>query len=482
VTADVLGRMAIDGRLVRGEFTTGADGDQWCDADVLKILRRRSLAALRAQIEPVSTAAYGRFLPAWQQVGSTHSAGVDGLAAVMDQLAGVPIPASAVEPLVLSQRIRDYQPSMLDELLTSGEVTWSGVGQIGGGDGWIAFHHADSAPMTLAAPTEIDFSETHRAIMDTLAGGGAYFFRQLGENPTDGVKEALWELIWAGWVTGDTFAPVRAMLSGTRRGTGRRGAPAHRQRQRPPRLSSYSVAHAQTRATDPTVAGRWSALPTPEPDSTVRAHFQAELLLNRYGVLTKGAVAAEQIPGGFAMLYKVLTAFEDAGRCQRGYFVESLGGAQFAVASTVDRLRSYLDSIDQDRREYRAVVMAAADPANPYGAALPWPSRKSADDDVSHRPGRKAGALVAVVDGELVWFLERGGRSLLSFTTEPDAHIAAAAAVAGLVTAGRVQSFLIEKINGVPVLEPGAEGERAATQDALVGAGFTRTPRGLRLR
>ncbi|HJT93280.1 MAG TPA: crosslink repair DNA glycosylase YcaQ family protein, partial [Mycobacterium sp.] len=482
VTADVLGRLAIDGRLIRGEFTTGAataatsgsavESIEWCDADVLKILRRRSLAALRAQVEPVSTAAYGRFLPAWQQVG-THNSGIDGLATVIEQLAGVPIPASALEPLVFGQRVRDYQPAMLDELLASGEVTWSGAGQIGGGDGWIAFHTADSAPLTLAAPVEIEFTDTHRAIMETLGGGGAFFFRQLADNPGDDFKQALWELIWAGWITGDTFAPVRSMLSGTRRSTGRRGAPAHRQRQRPPRLSRYSVAHAQVRNSDPTVAGRWSALPVAEPESTVRAHFSAEILLNRYGVLTKGAVAAEGVPGGFAMLYKVLTAFEDAGRCQRGYFVESLGGAQFAAASTVDRLRSYLDSVDPERREYHAVVLAAADPANPYGAALPWPGQG---------PGRKAGALVAIVDGELAWFLERGGRTLLSFTDDAEAHVAAAAALAGLVSAGRVQSLVVEKVNGVPVLEPGAEGERAAVQDALLGAGFARTPRGLRLR
>ena len=492
VTADVLGRMAIDGKLIRGEFTTGAapaatsgsvvESIEWCDADILKILRRRSLAALRAQVEPVSTAAFGRFLPAWQQVGSTHNAGVDGLAAVIDQLAGVPIPASAVEPLVFGLRVRDYQPAMLDELLASGEVTWSGAGQIGGGDGWIAFHPADSAPLTLTAPAEIEFTDTHRAILETLGQGGAYFFRQLADSPGDDLKQALWELIWAGWITGDTFAPVRAMLTGPRRSAGRRGTPAHRQRQRPPRLSRYSVAHAQARSSDPTVAGRWSALPSAEPESTVRAHFQAELLLNRHGVLTKGAATAEEVPGGFAMLYKVLTAFEDAGRCQRGYFVESLGGAQFAVASTIDRLRSYLDGVDPDHREYHAVVMAAADPANPYGAALRWPSRATADDDVAHRPGRKAGALVALVDGELVWFLERGGRSLLSFADDTEAHIAAAAALADLVSTGRVPSFLVEKVNGVPVLEPGAGGQRAAVQEALIGAGFSRTPRGLRLR
>ncbi|BCI52048.1 DEAD/DEAH box helicase [Mycolicibacterium litorale] len=488
VTADVLGRLAVDGRLVRGEFTDTPPGDpagseQWCDGDVLKILRRRSLAALRAQVEPVSTTAYARFLPAWQHVGSSHSAGVDGLAAAIDQLAGVPIPASAVEPLVLSQRVRDYQPAMLDELLASGEIMWSGAGQIGGGDGWITFHHADSAPLTLTAPVELEFTDTHRAIMETLGGGGAYFFRQLADTDSESSKAALWDLIWGGWVTGDTFAPVRAVLSGSRRSTGRRGAPAHRQRARPPRLSSYSVAHAQARPSDPTVAGRWSALPAAEPDSTVRAHFTAELLLNRYGVLTKGAAASEGVPGGFAMLYKVLTAFEEAGRCQRGYFVESLGGAQFAVASTVDRLRTYLDEVDRERREYHAVVLAAADPANPYGAALAWPAR-TADGEAegSHRPGRKAGALVALVDGELVWFLERGGRSLLSFTDDADAQLAAAAALADLVARGRVQSLLVEKVNGVPVLEPAQTGVRAAVHEALTGAGFTRTPRGLRLR
>ncbi|MET0451362.1 MAG: ATP-dependent helicase [Mycobacterium sp.] len=471
VTADVLGRMAVDGKLIRGEFVDG-DSEQWCDADVLKILRRRSLAALRAQVEPVSTAAYAKFLPAWQQVGAEKSSGIDGLASVIDQLSGVPMPASAVEPLVFGQRVRGYQPAMLDELLAAGEVTWSGAGQIGGNDGWIAFHSADSAPLTLAPPAEIEFTDTHRAIAETLGHGGAYFFRQLGgEGAADPeeFKSALWELIWAGWVTGDTFAPVRALLHGA----GKRGG-THRQRQRPPRLSRYSVAHAQTRTSEPTVAGRWSALPAAEPDSTIRAHFQAELLLNRYGVLTKGS--AEGLPGGFAMLYKVLSAFEDTGRCQRGYFVESLGGAQFAVASTVDRLRTYLDDVDGDRRSYQAVVLAAADPANPYGAALPWPG------EGTHRPGRKAGALVVLVDGELVWYLERGGRSLLAYSDDAEANQAAATALVELVSGRRLQSLLVEKVNGVPVLEPGTEGRQSAVHAALTGSGFSRTPRGLRLR
>ena len=481
VAAEVLGRLAADGRLVRGEFTAdGAAGDQWCDTEVLRILRRRSLAALRAAVEPVSTAAYARFLPAWHQVGSSATTGVDGLTTVIDQLAGVRIPASAVEHLVLAPRVRDYSPAMLDELLASGEVLWSGAGAISGSDGWIAFHVADSAPLTVARAADIEFTDAHRAILDTLAAGGAFFFRQLSEGVTGGaletaqlktaqLKTALWELVWAGWVTGDTFAPIRAMLGG-----GRRSSPAHRHPRRPPRLSRYRVAHAQTRAVDPTVAGRWSALPVPEPDTTLRAHYQAELLLNRHGVLTRGAVAAEAVPGGFATLYKVLTTLEEAGRCQRGYFVESLGGAQFAAASTVDRLRSYLDGVDPERPEYRAVVLAAADPANPYGAALPWPPV----NDSAHRPGRKAGALVVLVDGALAWFLERGGRSLLTFTDDPDTHHAAATAVADLVAGGRMTSLLVERVDGVAVLEL----RDCAALAALTDAGFARTPRGLRLR
>ena len=488
VTADVLGRLAADGRLVRGDFIAGADvsggagSEQWCDAEVLRILRRRSLAALRAQVEPVSTAAYGRFLPAWHHVSSSLS-GLDGLMSVIDQLAGVRMPASAIEPLVLAPRVRDYSPAMLDELLATGEVTWSGAGSISGSDGWIALHASDSAPLTLALamnkPADIDLTDAHRAILDTLAGGGAYFFRQLardGISETD-LKAALWELIWAGWVTGDTFAPVRALLSGT--GARKRSAPAHRAH-RPPRLSRYSVAHAQHRAVDPTVAGRWSAVPAPEPDSTLRAHYQAELLLNRHGVLTRGAVTAENISGGFATLYKVLSTFEDAGRCQRGYFVESLGGAQFAVASTVDRLRSYTDGVDPQRPEYRAVVLAAADPANPYGAALPWPAATGE----GARPGRKAGALVVLVDGDLAWFLERGGRSLLTFTADPAVDHAAAMALAELVASRRVASILVERINGSPALQPHAGGP-SPVLDALTGlleAGFARTPRGMRLR
>ena len=497
VAGDVLSRMALNGTLVRGEFVDSVDGsEQWCDAEVLRILRRRSLAALRAQVEPVSTCAYARFLPAWQQVGSAAAGGVDGLLSVIEQIAGAPVPASAVEPLILTPRVRGYQPAMLDELLASGEVIWSGAGAISGSDGWVVFHHADTAPLTLTAPAEIELTATHRAILDVLGSPGesrgAYFFRQLAAESTDiagreaAYTTALWELIWGGWVSGDTFAPVRAKLTGgTRPGTRRPATAAHRHR-RAPRLSRYSVAHAQARPTDPTVAGRWAALPAREPDSTLRAHFTAESLMNRYGVLTRNAVASTgaEVPGGFAMLYKVLTTLEEAGRCQRGYFVESLGGAQFATAATVDRLRGYADDVDRERPDYHAVVLAAADPANPYGAALPWPGRRRAadtgqrqDTETGHRPGRKAGALVVLVDGELVWFLERGGRSLLTFSADIEAQRAAAGALADKVRAGQLAGIVVEKVDGTPVLLA-----TGSSTEALMAAGFARTPRGLRMR
>ena len=444
VAADVLGRLAADRKLTRGEFTDTATDLAGCRA----VVRRRGAAHPAAPVAGRASCA-GRTggtprptpgsCPRGSSWARRRRPGSTGLAAVIDQLAGVAVPASAVEPLVFGQRVRDYTPAMLDELLASGEVIWSGMGPIAGGssgssDGWVAFHPADTAPLTLTPPTELDLTDTHRAILDALDNGGAYFFRQL-EHRQRQRRNAQRGAVAADLVGPGDRGHVRA---GACAAVGHPPAPARRahRHRRAPRMSRYSVAHAQTRSADPTVAGRWSALPTAEPDSTVRAHFQADLLLGRHGVLTRGAVAAENVPGGFAMLYKVLTALEDAGRCQRGYFVESLGGAQFSTAGTVDRLRTYAGGIDRtthgNAAETVAVVLAASDPANPYGAALPWPVR---DADNAHRPGRKAGALVVLVDGELAWFVERGGRSLLSFTDDPQVNNAAAAALADLVTA-----------------------------------------------
>lgn len=465
VAADTLSAMAARGQLVRGEFTSDAtDSEQWCDAEVLRILRRRSLAALRAQVEPVSTSAFARFLPDWQYLDS-NLRGIDGVATVIEQLAGVPIPASAWEPLILARRIRDYSPQMLDELLASGEAVWSGQGSISAQDGWIALHPSGVAPATLAAAETVILDDAHRAILDCLTAGGGYFFRQFG---SDATRAALWDLVWAGQVTGDTFAPVRALL-----GTSTTSRTAHRNR-RAPRLRAYTPITTAA-PVDPAVAGRWSMLPERLTGGTERSHIQAELLLGRYGVVTKGSVVAESVAGGFAWLYKVLSTFEDNGRCRRGYFVESLGGAQFASPATVDRLREYLDAVDDARKPYRATVLAATDPANPYGAALVWPRATS---ESGHRPGRKAGALAVLVDGDLALYIERGGKSLLSFVIDPTVLHAAALGTMELVRDGGLDGLVIERIDGRSVFDICD----SAVVAALMEAGFARTPRGLRIR
>ena len=545
VAATALHRLLAEKRVVEGEFTPATAGTEWCDAQVLRRLRRRSLAAARHEVEPVSTAALGRFLPAWQHVGSGELRGIDGVATVVEQLAGVPIPASAWESLILPMRVRDYSPAMLDELMASGEVIWSGHGAITARDGWIALHLADQAPFTLPPPDDIDPTDlqlgllaalgaplepwppraaqpptvdldapaasgpagsgagptdpptahltTHgdrtpradagdpaavpaspdspRRLPPTLHGGGAYFFRQLSDATglldDKAVGEALWQLLWAGYVSGDTFAPVRALLSGTARST-----TAHRTPRRAPRGRAYLPRPAMpTRSGPPTLAGRWSILPERVQDNTLRAHATADQLLERYGVLTRGSVQNEGVPGGFALMYRVLTEFEDRGRCRRGYFVDTLGGAQFSTTDTVDRLRSF----DTDRTATQpgvAVALASCDPANPYGAALPWPK---GDAEGGHRPGRKAGALVVLVGGELVLYVERGGKTLLSFTEDPGLRRLAATALAGLVHDRRVDGLVIDKINGETV-----HGNTFA--DVLVESGFSMTPRGLRLR
>ncbi|WP_198654282.1 MULTISPECIES: ATP-dependent helicase [Nocardia] len=499
VAATALHRLVAEKRVVEGEFTPAATGSEWCDTQVLRRLRRRSLAAARHEVEPVTTAAFGRFLPSWQHVGTGELRGVDGVATVVEQLAGVPIPASAWESLILPARVGDYSPAMLDELTATGEVIWSGHGAITAKDGWIALHPAEHAPFTLAPPDEIELSETHLRLLTTLGatfaipppvesdgdhpaprlppvlhGGGAYFFRQLSDATglldDTAVSTALWELVWAGVVSGDTFAPVRALLSGTTRTT-----TAHRTPRRAPRGRAYLPRPSMpARTGPPAVAGRWSLLPERVSDNTVRAHATADTLLERYGVLTRGSVQNEGVPGGFALMYRVLTEFEDRGRCRRGYFVDSLGGAQFSTTDVVDRLRSFdTDRVRPgSRRTATVAALAACDPANPYGAALPWPQ---GDGEGGHRPGRKAGAIVVLLDGEAVLYLERGGKTLLTFTEDPDARRAAASALADLVRTRRVDALVIDRVDGDSV-----HGNTFA--EFLTGAGFSATPRGLRLR
>ncbi|WZH37619.1 MAG: ATP-dependent helicase [Microbacterium enclense] len=471
-----LQRLESQGRLASGFFlpeaSGGARGDdtEWCDVEVLRRLRMRSLAAIRGSVEPVPPSAYARFLPVWQHLGRPLE-GIDGVLAVIEQLAGVPIPASAWESLVLPSRVRDYRPALLDELTATGEVVWSGHGTLPGRDGWIALHPAEAAPFTLQDPDDPDDpspDSLEARILAALEGGGAYFAGQLkqlaGAENEQSVNDALWALTWAGRVTNDTFAPVRTLLSG--------GGQSHRVARRAPRARMYRGA-AMPRATSaprpPSLGGRWSLLPEREADAAARATATASLLLDRYGVVTRGAVQSEGVPGGFAQVYRILAGFEEAGHCRRGYVIEKLGAAQFAASATVDRLREF--AAVPDPPPLRAVTLAATDPANPYGAALGWP----AIEGVTHRPGRKAGGLVVLVDGELTLYLERGGRTALAFTDD-DARLAAAATdLAETSKRRRLETLTIEQVNGEFVYG-------TAVGRALRTAGFVESPKGLTLR
>ncbi|HYO86159.1 MAG TPA: ATP-dependent helicase [Dermatophilaceae bacterium] len=541
VAVDVLRRLVARGRLVEGELrppgsvpvgldligdppdpggtggtpagTTGRAGLDYCDADVLRTLRRRSLAALRSEVEPVTGRDLARFLPGWQGVGGSMR-GLDGLARAVEQLAGALLPVSAVESLVLPARVADYSPALLDQLLATGEVTWQGHAELPGGDGWISLHPADTAPLTLRTPAAAaELSPLHQAVCEALAAGGGFFFgtlsEALGPASESDLARVVWELVWAGLLTNDSFTAVRASLSPTRAARRSRAGPGSgRQRTRPaarglgslggrrPALSSTALAH---RTAPAHLAGRWSLLPALEPDPTLRGFAAAEVLLDRHGVLTRPATVVEDIPGGFAAVYRVLATAEDAGKVRRGYFVEGLGASQFASVGAVDRLRAgrrgegrpTADPGPQHRLEggpAEALVLAATDPANPYGAALGWPDRAisavgqggeegSGSTRPGHRPGRKAGALVVLLDGELVWYVERGGRTLLTFTEETDRLESAAYALARTVHDGALGRLTVERADGGSVL-----GSAHPAARALAAAGFHATPRGLRLR
>jgi ATP-dependent helicase Lhr and Lhr-like helicase len=513
VVADVLRRLVASGRVVEGELRPiesggGGHTNDFCDAEVLRTLRRRSLAALRAEIEPVAAVDLARFLPSWQGVG-VGLRGTEGVLRAVEQLSGAVVPASALETLVLPSRVTAYSPALLDELTASGEVIWRGHSSLPGDDGWISLHLAETAHLTLAAPSEeIDLTDLHRDVLGALAGGGAFFFRTLSDSVAGAddheLTAVLWDLLWAGRVTNDTLAPLRALLAG--------GRTAHKPRRSGPRSTRYggrstslgalsgrrlstSRAALPTRTGPPTAAGRWSLLPELEPDATVRSYAAAEVLLDRYGIVTRGSVVAEGISGGFAGVYRVLAAAEESGRVRRGYFVEGLGAAQFATAGAVDRLRAQSRPLPDGPAPYGAgrsenatsVVLAASDPANPYGAALGWPARGLDPGDEfegitpeprsGHKPGRKAGALVVIVDGALTLYVERGGKTLLSWTKNPALLQSAADALALAVREGALGKLTVEKADGDPVL--GSDHPLAA---ALAGAGFHATPRGLRLR
>ena len=462
--------LVAPGTLVAGSFVdmsgeAAGERRQYCHSQVLALIKRRTLAVLRKGVEPVDQVAFARFLAEWQGVGK-GGRGVDAVLGAMEQLSGYPMPASAVESMILPARVADYTPSMLDELTAAGEIYWVGDGPIGESDGWVRWYVADQEPQSARSdPAQYRSQE----LLAALGSGGAYFFDSLlpsGLSVADRSQyvDALWELVWAGLVTGDTFAPVRNLATGgAHRRPSRPIARTHRTRLGGPGLSRSA---RMPRFATPATAGRWSLVQRSSPSAADRLASDIFAQLDRYGVVTRGSVLTENAEGGFGVAYRALSSLEDAGQCRRGYFVEGLGAAQFALTGAVDRLRAHQREPD----EPDAVVLAACDPANPYGAALPWPDREG------HRPGRKAGALVVLVNGALIFYVERGGRTLLSFAEDPALLAPAAAALARSVQQGLLGKLTVERADGAHVFGS------IPVSDALQAAGFRMTPQGLRLR
>ena len=454
--------LAAAGTLLEGAFRPGGAAHEFTDPDVLRQLRRRSLARLRREVEPVEHDALARFLPAWQGVGST-SGGLGRLIEVVAQLEGVGIPASVLERDVLPARVAGYSPRLLDELGAAGEVVWIGRGSLGRDDGRIALYRRDRVELLARAGAEEDrpAGPVHESIREHMKRRGASFYPQLraavaGVRSEDELLDALWDLVWAGELTNDTFAALRALSLPRSRS---RAAP------RPGRLVALGP---------PRAAGRWSLvadLVGEERTPTERGHALATSLLERHGVVTREAVAAEGVSGGYASVYPILRAMEESGRVRRGYFVAGLGAAQFALPGAVDRLRAARD----DDGAAGVLMLAATDPAQPYGAAIPWP--RGADDERLPLQ-RAAGAYVALVDGAAALYLERGGRSLVTLPAarSPEVRDRAVAALPSLVApGGPVRELRIERVDRGPVAE-------SALGEALAAAGFRASYRGWILR
>ncbi|HET8954446.1 MAG TPA: DEAD/DEAH box helicase [Solirubrobacterales bacterium] len=452
-----LRELEAEGAMVRGELLPGGTEREWCDSEVLRRVRRASLARLRKEVEAADTRELARFLPSWQNVDAFRrtGAGLDRLREALVPLQGVALTPKVWEGDVLPRRLGAYSPSWLDELCTSGELVWLGAGALGRNDGRVALYFREDVRLAGPPPSnsklESPQGEVHDAIRERLAAGPSFWLDLVVEleHPAEDIHNALWDLVWSGEATNDAFAPLRAPRL-------RAVPPSERPGRRFARRRSTTGAAVQ---------GRWSLTAplfanAPGPGAKLRAI--AELMLERYGIVTRETVLAEGVPGGFSTLYGELGNLELLGTARRGYFVEGLGGAQFALPGAVERLRSLPE------RDGSYLVLAATDPANPYGASLPWPKLEG-----GRRPGRTPGAHLLLRDGEPLVFVERGGRGLLRLKPLADQELREAMrALADAVAAGQLPKLAIEKLDGEAVIGSGH-------QEALVGAGFSRGPRKL---
>jgi ATP-dependent Lhr-like helicase len=459
----VLERLEQAGGLVRGELRPGGTAREWCDTEVLRRLRRASLAALRAEIEPADQRAFARFQASWQGIDRhpPSGAGIDRLREVLVPLQGLALPLEVWERDVLPRRTGAYSPAWLDQLCASGEIVWVGAGALGRRSGRVALYFRDDArllgppPRSGEAPSE----PVHEQIRSRLQAGPCFFTDLLTDiaGPTaEELQNGLWDLVWAGEATNDAYAPLRSPKL--------TAVPAFSQRARADRRRTFGS--RRRGGAQPAVQGRWSltgALFGADDDPVARRRTQAELLLERYGIVTREQVLAEGIPGGFSSLYDSLSALETIGVARRGYFVEGLGGAQFALPGAVERLRA-----QRDDDAAPPLVLAATDPAQPYGSVLKWP-------DSPRRPARQAGAYVVSAGAEPVLFVERGGKGLQVLVDADDPRIEPSlAALAETVQRGRIKRLALEKIDGEPVVG-------SAYEERLIDLGFRAGPRKLTL-
>ncbi len=480
----VLRELERDGAIVRGEIRPGGSSRDWCDTEVLRRLRRASLAALRKEIEPADQRRLAAFLPSWQGVDrhTRAGAGIDRLREVLVPLQGLALPVETWERDVLPRRTGAYSQTWLDTLCASGELVWIGAGALGR-SGRVALYFRDDAaaigPPSQRGSGDLPASSEHEQIRARLTRGPAFFTDLLAEldGSAEALREALWDLVWAGEVTNDAWAPLRAPRLALARAEGAGRQPPAGRRAGRSRFAARRSTGAQSQ-----VQGRWSLTQAvfggelDASDAPERRRTVAELLLERYGIVTREQVLAEGIKGGFAMLYDTFARLETLGICRRGYFIEGMGGAQFALPGAVERLRAApLRGGDGPT----TLVLAAADPAQPYGAALPWPKREGSE----RRPSRVAGAYVVMVDQEPALYVERGGRGLITLAephsqppvpgrTEPVE--VALAALADAVRTGRVGKLALERIDGEPAIS-------SAFVRALTELGFQTGPRRLTL-
>ncbi len=462
-----LGRLLANGRVVDGEFRPGGRGREWCDAEVLRTVRQRSLARLRQEVEPVEATALSRFLVQWHGLARQRY-GLDGLLDVIEQLQGLPIAASVLESEVLAARVHNYSPAMLDTLLGAGEVTWVGIEALGERDGRVALYLTDHAskllpPEAMAQKRNEGLAAQHAHIVSQLGKHGALFFNQLHDAIGGGfpqeVVDSIWDLVWRGLLTNDTMHALRAYA-----------APPERARR-----SARQATFRSRRLVPPSAEGRWTLVRAPEGSATTWATAMAHQLLARHGVVTRDVTAIEQLPGGFSALYPVLRRLEETGRIRRGYFVAGLGAAQFAQPGAIDLLRD----AREERDEIAVATISATDPANPFGVLIPWPVLASED---TRGATRTAGARVVIVNGRMAAWISRGDRQLIVCLPddEPERSRVGRAvarelvAIAHRAPEGR-RGWLIEDINGKPPIQ------HPASQFLLDG-GFTSTAMGLQLR